>query len=255
MSLGLAQKPAVLLLSGGIDSVTALEIAKKEGYAIHALSFRYGQRHAVELKAVEKILERCSVQSHRVVDIDLRAFGGSALTSEISVPKSETFKGLKEEIPVTYVPARNTIFLSYALGLAETLQAYDIFIGVNQLDSCNYPDCRIEFIEAFERVANVATAAGPRQGGRFKIHAPLIHMNKAQIIRAGLKLGVDYSVTSSCYDPDEMGRACLQCDACHLRAVGFKENGIPDPAIEKQQGAQSLNVSKRSTSEYLCKVE
>lgn len=221
-------KKAVLLLSGGLDSTTVLEIAKSQGFEVYALSFRYGQRHSIELNAVAQILKRSPVKAHQIIDMDLRAFGGSALTDHIDVPKSPEFKH-STEIPVTYVPARNTIFLSFALGYAETIGAQDIFLGVNAVDYSNYPDCRPEFINAFERLANLATAAGVT-GKEIKIQAPLLKMNKAQIIQTGLALGVDYSITNSCYDPSPQGESCGQCDACHLRLIGFKENGLIDPA-------------------------
>lgn len=221
---------AVLLLSGGLDSTTVLEIAKAQGFEVYALSFDYGQRHSVELEAVQKILAKSPVQAHKIVKIDLRAFGGSALTADIQVPKNDQFPEESAKIPVTYVPARNTIFLSFALGFAETLGAYDIFLGVNAIDYSNYPDCRPEFIECFEKLANLATAAGVQDQGKFKIHAPLLKMTKAEIIKTGLALGVDYSVTNSCYDPSSSGEACGKCDACHLRIRGFEENGLIDPA-------------------------
>lgn len=222
-------KKAVLLLSGGLDSTTVLAICKSLGFEVYALSFSYGQRHTVELEAVSKIVQISSVVEHKVVDLDLRTFGGSALTAEIDVPKQKEFTHSKV-IPVTYVPARNTIFLSIALAYAEVLGATDIFLGVNAIDYSNYPDCRPEFIEAFEKLANLATASGV-SGQKIQIHSPLLKMSKAQIIKAGLALGVDYSMTSSCYDPaPETGFACGECDACHLRLAGFKENGVSDPA-------------------------
>jgi 7-cyano-7-deazaguanine synthase len=224
------KKKAVLLLSGGLDSTTVLEIAKSQGFEVYALSFSYGQRHSIELEAVQRILEKSPVKAHQVVQIDLRAFGGSALTADIDVPKNDEFPKDSAEIPVTYVPARNTIFLSFALGFAETIGAYDIFLGVNAIDYSNYPDCRPEFIECFERLANLATAAGVQDKGKFRIHAPLIKLTKAEIIKTGLALGVDYSVTNSCYDPSLKGEACGKCDACHLRIRGFEENGLSDPA-------------------------
>lgn len=223
------RKKAVLLISGGIDSATVLEIAKSQSYEIHALSFSYGQRHSVELDFVQKILKRSPVQSHRVVQIDLRAFGGSALTSDMEVPKSQNFKGLDNEVPVTYVPARNTIFLSFAVGFAETIQAYDIFMGANRLDASNYPDCRPEYIQAFEKVANLGTRVSGQTQNGFKIHTPLIQMTKTEVIQKGLALGVDYSLTISCYDPTESGEACGTCIACHLRLQGFRENQMNDP--------------------------
>lgn len=225
-------RKAVVLLSGGLDSATVLAIAKSEGYLPHALSFRYGQRHAVELAAAERVAKSQGVLSHRVVEIDLSAtggFGGSALTSDIAVPKQTSADDIGQGIPITYVPARNTIFLSFALAFAEVLEAGDIFIGVNALDYSGYPDCRPEYIEAFERMANLATKVAVEGEQRMKIHAPLIHLTKAQIIRRGLDLGVDYSLTSSCYDPDASGAACGQCDSCLLRLKGFAENGVRDP--------------------------
>ena len=223
-----SQKKAVLLLSGGLDSTTVLEIMKSQGFEVYALSFSYGQRHVIELEAVAKIIQRSPVRQHKVVKLDLRAFGGSALTDNIDIPKHPEFTP-SEEIPVTYVPARNILFLSFALGYAEVIGAYDLFIGANAVDYSNYPDCRPEFIEAFENLANLATAAGVK-GKQFKIHAPLMKMSKADIIKTGLSLGVDYSITNSCYDPSPRGKSCGQCDACHLRLIGFKENGMKDPA-------------------------
>ena len=222
--------PAVVLLSGGLDSATVLAIAKAEGFEPHALSFRYGQRHTVELDAARRVAESMGVAKHTVLDIDLRQFGGSALTSDVSVPKGRSLQEMSNAIPVTYVPARNTIFLSFALAQAEVLGATDLFIGVNALDYSGYPDCRPEYIEAYERMANLATRAGVEGEQRMRIHTPLISLTKAQIIRRGLELGVDYSMTSTCYDPSPDGRACGQCDACLLRLKGFAENGIPDPA-------------------------
>lgn len=223
-------KKAVLLLSGGLDSTTLLALAKSEGRAVHALSFRYGQRHSAELAAAKKIAERYSVVQHMVLDIDLRSFGGSALTSDIAVPKHESPE-TRHEIPVTYVPARNTIFLSFAVAWAEVLGASEIFIGVNALDYSGYPDCRPEFIAAFERMANLATRVGVESGEpAVRIRTPLIAMTKREIVELGLSLGVDYSMTTSCYDPDETGAACGACDACQLRIRGFIEAGSQDPA-------------------------
>ena len=222
-------KKAVVLLSGGLDSATALAVAQDQGFTVHALSFRYGQRHAVELAAARRVARAFGVRDHRVATIDLRLFGGSALTDRIRVPKGRALAAMERDIPVTYVPARNTIFLSFALAWAEVLGALDLFIGVNALDYSGYPDCRPGFLRAFQRLADVATRAGV-QGGRFRIHAPLLRLNKAQIIRLGLKLGVDYGITHSCYDPAR-GRPCGRCDACLLRAKGFAEAGIPDPAL------------------------
>jgi 7-cyano-7-deazaguanine synthase len=226
------QKTAVVLLSGGLDSATALAIAQSQGFAPAALSFRYGQRHEHELTAARRIAERARVSRHVILEIDLRPIGGSALTDPaIPVPKGRSAQEMAgAQIPLTYVPARNTIFLSFALAFAETIGSTDIFIGVNALDYSGYPDCRPEYIAAFERMANLATRAGV-QGGQppLRIHTPLIHLTKAQIIAAGLKLGVDYSLTSTCYDPSPDGKACGQCDACLLRKKGFAENGIADP--------------------------
>ena len=218
-------KPAVVLLSGGLDSATTLAIAKAEGFEPHAMSFRYGQRHAVELAAAEKVAAQIGVTEHRIVDIDLRAFGGSALTADIPVPTAPS-----AGIPVTYVPARNTIFLSYALAWSEVLGARDIFIGVNAVDYSGYPDCRPEFIRAFEALANLATRAGVEEGVRYTVHAPLIALSKAEIIRRGLTLGVDYGLTRSCYGPDPDGTACGRCDSCRLRLAGFAEVGMADPS-------------------------
>jgi len=225
-----AQRPAVILLSGGLDSTTTLAIARQEGFELNAISFRYGQRHSHEIAAAQRIARLVGVRRHIVVDIDLRQLGGSALTSEIAVPKHDTVEEIGSAIPVTYVPARNTVFLSFALAWAETLQARDIFIGVNALDYSGYPDCRPQYIEAFERLANLATKAGV-EGHGVNIHAPLIHLSKAEIIRRGLELGVDYGLTTSCYDPDPAGVACGHCDSCLLRLKGFAENGVTDPAV------------------------
>ena len=220
-------KKAVILLSGGLDSATTLAIAKAEGYDCHALSFNYGQRHVFELEAAQTIAKSMYVAKHLIIDVDMRGIGGSALTDQLDVPKNRQEDEMTD-IPVTYVPARNTIFLSFALGWAEVLGALDIFIGVNALDYSGYPDCRPEFIDAYETLANLATKVGV-EGSRFHIHAPLIHMTKAEIIRKGHALGVDYSLTHSCYDPDEKGLACGSCDSCILRRKGFQEAGIPDP--------------------------
>lgn len=221
----MSSKKAVLLLSGGLDSATAGAIAKAEGFDVYALSFRYGQRHAVELEAAAKVAKHLGVAVHRVADIDLRLFGGSALTADIDVPKSRSDAEISEGIPITYVPARNTIFLSFALAWAEVLQAYDIFIGVNALDYSGYPDCRPDFIRSFEETANLATAYGVAGGQRIRIHTPLIDWKKSEIIRKGRELGVDYDLTISCYDPSPDGTPCGQCDSCHLRAKGFAEAG------------------------------
>ncbi len=222
-------RPAIVLLSGGLDSSTTLAIAKAEGFDVHALSFRYGQRHEIELEAARRVASSFGIAKHIVVDIDLRQFGGSALTSDIDVPKSRSPKEIGSGVPITYVPARNTIFLSFALAWAEVLGAQDIFIGVNALDYSGYPDCRPEFIAAFEHLANLATKAGVEDKARFAIHAPLLELTKAEIIRLGMKLGVDYSVTVSCYDPSPDGEACGECDSCQLRQKGFQEAGFEDP--------------------------
>jgi len=226
-------KKAVVLLSGGLDSTTALAVAKAEGFEPYALSFRYGQRHKVELESAARVATALGVTQHVIADIDLRRFGGSALTSDIAVPKDRSIDEMGEGIPVTYVPARNTIFLSFALGWAEVLEAGDIFIGVNALDYSGYPDCRSEYIAAYERMANLATKAGVEGRQKLTIHTPLINLTKAEIIRKGTALGVDYALTSSCYDPGEDGRPCGQCDSCQLRAKGFAEAGIADPLLAK----------------------
>jgi 7-cyano-7-deazaguanine synthase len=223
------RRRAVVLLSGGMDSTTTLAIAQGEGYDVHALSFAYGQRHAVELDAARVIAERMGVTRHVIVPIDLRVFGGSALTSDLEVPKDRPLEEMSTGIPITYVPARNTIFLSFALAFAEVTGATDIFIGVNALDYSGYPDCRPEFIAAFEQLANLATKAGVQGPVKMRIHTPLIQMTKAQIIRRGLELGVDYGLTTSCYDPTPDGKACGRCDACLLRVKGFAEVGMRDP--------------------------
>lgn len=221
---------AVVLLSGGLDSATVLAIARTEGFEPHALSFDYGQRHKQELESAARIAQASGVAAHRVISFDLRTFGGSALTADIEVPKGRSVETLAD-IPVTYVPARNTIFLSFALAWAEVLGASDVFIGVNALDYSGYPDCRPEYIEAYERMANLATRAGVEGTTELRIHAPLIHLTKGQIIRRGIELGVDYSLTTSCYDPSPDGRPCRSCDACQLRALGFEEAGVADPLL------------------------
>jgi 7-cyano-7-deazaguanine synthase len=225
----MANRKAIVLLSGGLDSTTTLAIAKEQGFEIYALSFRYGQRHEVELQAATRIAKAIGVEEHRIIDIDLRAFGGSALTSDIEVPKGRDPNEMSHGIPITYVPARNTIFLSYALAWAEVLKSSDIFIGVNAIDYSGYPDCRLEFIQAFQTLANLATKAGVEQETRVMIHVPLINLTKAEIINKGMELGVDYSLTSSCYDPSENGEACGLCDSCQLRRKGFLEAGVVDP--------------------------
>jgi 7-cyano-7-deazaguanine synthase len=232
-------KRAVVLLSGGLDSTTVLAIALHEGYVPYALSFRYGQRHETELDAARKIASTYGVAQHVVADIDLRVFGQSALTADIEVPKGRSEDEIGGGIPITYVPARNTIFLSFALAWAEVLETSDIFIGVNALDYSGYPDCRPEYIEAFEQMANLATKAGVEGAQRLRIHAPLMQLTKDGIIRSGLELGVDYSATQSCYDPDAGGRACGTCDACKLRRRGFAAVGIDDPAPYQQRAVRS----------------
>jgi 7-cyano-7-deazaguanine synthase len=221
-------KRAVVLLSGGLDSTTVLAIAKSEGFDVYALTMEYGQRHAVEVEAARRIARRFGVARHVVMPIDLRQFGGSALTADIDVPKDRPIDDMGHGIPVTYVPARNTIFLSFALAWAEVLGARDLFIGVNALDYSGYPDCRPEFVAAFERLANLATKAGV-EGERFRVHTPLIALTKAEIIRRGRDLGVDFALTTSCYDPRPDGTACGRCDACLLRLKGFAENQLADP--------------------------
>jgi 7-cyano-7-deazaguanine synthase len=227
-------RTAVVLLSGGLDSATVLAIARSEGFENIALSFRYGQRHDAEIGAAQLLARRAGALRHVIVDIDLRAFGGSALTSDIAVPKGRSASEMSEGIPITYVPARNTIFLSFALALAEVSDSSDIFIGVNALDYSGYPDCRPEYIEAFERMANLATRAAV-EGRRLTIHAPLMHRTKGEIIARGLELGVDYAATSSCYDPDASGGACGECDACQLRLKGFAEAGVRDPVRYRER--------------------
>lgn len=230
---GHSGRKAVVLLSGGIDSATTLAIAKNHGYKICALSFHYGQRHLVELEAALRIVRHFKVVKHLTVDIDLRVIGGSALTSDIAVPKNRKVEKAGKNIPITYVPARNTIFLSYALAWAEVIGAKDIFIGVNAMDYSGYPDCRPEYIAAYEKMANLATKAGVEGKQKIKIHTPLIEMSKAQIIQKGVELGVDYSLTHSCYDPTVKGEACGHCDSCFLRLKGFHDAGMRDPVKYK----------------------
>ena len=225
---------AVCLLSGGLDSSTCLALARREGYECYALSFDYGQRHRVELEAAARVAAALGAREQRTAVIDLRAFGGSALTADIAVPKSRSAAEMGAGIPVTYVPARNTIFLSYALAWAEVLEASDIFIGVNALDYSGYPDCRPEFIQAFETMANLATKSGVEGRTRVKIHTPLIALSKAGIVRLGAELGLDFGLTHSCYDPDARGRACGACDSCLLRAKGFAEAGVRDPLVNER---------------------
>ncbi|MCZ4552231.1 7-cyano-7-deazaguanine synthase QueC [Gordonia rubripertincta] len=230
----MVKPPAVVLLSGGLDSTTTLAMANDQGFLSYALSFSYGQRHSVELEAAKRVADSLGVERHVIADFDLRTFGGSALTADIDVPKHDDAAEVSADIPSTYVPARNTIFLSFALAYAETVGAKDVFLGVNALDYSGYPDCRPEYIEAFEKMANLATRAGV-EGSLLKIHTPLISMTKAQIVEQGLALGVDYSITSSCYDPDQAGRPCGHCDSCLLRLRGFAEAGLADPLL--YQGA------------------
>ena len=222
-------KAAVVLLSGGVDSATTLAIARHDGFDCHAITFDYGQRHRFELESAGRVAESLGVGRHVTIPFDLRAIGGSALTDDIPVPRDQDPESMAAQIPSTYVPARNTIFLSFALGWAEVLGAFDLYIGANAIDYSGYPDCRPEYIAAYERLANLATRAGATGEGRFNIHAPLIEMSKAEILRTGVRLGVDYALTTSCYDPADDGAACGGCDACILRRNGFKEAGIADP--------------------------
>ena len=222
-------KKAVILLSGGLDSATTLAIAQNDGFTPYGLTFSYGQRHQFEIGASQKIAEACNLTDHIITEIDLRAFGGSALTDDIDVPKDRSESTMSGSIPVTYVPARNTIFLSFALAWAEVLQSNDIFLGVNSMDYSGYPDCRPEYIQSFQSMANLATKAGVEGAQSIIIHTPLISMTKEEIIRKGLELGVDYSLTHSCYDPDKAGNACGRCDSCSIRLKGFQEAGTADP--------------------------
>lgn len=229
------KRNAVVLLSGGLDSTTVLAVAKERGFEPYAISFRYGQRHAVELEAARRVAKAADVERHVVCDIDLRVFGGSALTADVDVPKHQSAEDLSDdEIPITYVPARNTVFLSFALAYAEVIGSTDIFIGVNALDYSGYPDCRPEYIAAYEQMANLATRAGV-EGNELKIHTPLIDLTKAETVELGTRLGVDYSLTLSCYDPDTEGRSCGHCDSCLLRLRGFADAGLADPVL--YQGA------------------
>jgi len=229
MTMSEAKPRAVVLLSGGLDSVTTLAIAQSQGFDCYALSFDYGQRHAFEIEASQAVVRAMGAEIHIVIPLDFRQFGGSALTDEIDVPHDRDASSMADGIPVTYVPARNTVFLSIALGWAEVLDAFDIFIGVNAVDYSGYPDCRPEFIEQFEKLAQLATKAGVEETGAFRIQTPLIDLTKAEIIQTGLDLGVDYSLTHSCYDPDENGTSCGRCDACQLRLKGFRDAGHVDP--------------------------
>ena len=223
-------RKAVVLLSGGLDSTTCLAIARSEGFETYAMTFRYGQRHRVEIDAEKAVAEALGAKEHVIVDIDLRRFGGSALTADIAVPKGRTDHEMADGIPITYVPARNTIFLSFALAWAEVLKAQDIFIGVNAVDYSGYPDCRPEYIQAYTAMANLATREGVEGRQNLKIHTPLIALTKAQTVERGRSLGVDYAITTSCYDPSSDGKACGSCDSCFLRLRAFAENGVPDPA-------------------------
>ncbi len=232
-------KKALVLLSGGLDSTTAMAMARAQGFEIYCISFRYGQRHALELEAACRVAQALGSIEHRVIDIDLARIGGSALTDKMEVPKNRNESEMQRNIPVTYVPARNTIFLSYALAWAEVLNASDIFIGVNAVDYSGYPDCRPEYIAAFEHMANLATRAGVEGAVRVRIRTPLIHMTKAEIIRKGMELGVDYGMTHSCYDPAPDNRPCGRCDSCLLRKKGFAEAGIPDPALPAPSASQN----------------
>jgi 7-cyano-7-deazaguanine synthase len=236
MSSNATSRPAVVLLSGGLDSATVAAVAARDGFEVHALSFRYGQRHSAELVAAERVAAQLGIADHRVVSIDLRAFGGSALTADIDVPKGRDVEEMATDIPVTYVPARNTIFLAFALAWAEVLGSDDVFIGVNALDYSGYPDCRPEFIEAFQAMARLATRAGV-EGGQLTVHAPLVSMTKAEIVRLGTDLGVDYGLTVSCYDADAEGVACGACDSCALRRNGFLRAGLPDPTPYRAAGS------------------
>ena len=223
------RRPAVVLLSGGLDSTTTLAIARRQGFEVRALTFRYGQRHQVEIAAARRVAESLRVAEHLIMDIDLGRFGASALTADLPVPKGRDSDEMASAVPITYVPARNTIFLSFALAWAEVLKAEDIFIGVNAMDYSGYPDCRPEYIEAYQRMANLATREAV-EGRQLTVHTPLIHLTKGEIVRRGLDLGVDYGPTRTCYDPSPSGEACGECDACLLRLKGFAENGLRDPA-------------------------
>jgi 7-cyano-7-deazaguanine synthase len=229
-----SNKKAVVLLSGGLDSATTLALAREQGYVAATLAVDYGQRHGRELECARRVSQALGAVGHAVVAVDLRAIGGSALTDAIDVPKDRSYQDIGRGIPITYVPARNTVLLALALGYAEVEKAFDIFIGANAIDYSGYPDCRPEFLAQFERLANLATKAAVEGQGTFQIHAPLLKRTKAEIIREGVRLGVDYSLTLSCYDPDDQGRACGQCDSCRLRLKGFQEAGIPDPAAYRK---------------------
>ncbi len=234
---------AVILLSGGLDSATTLAIAQAGGFVAHALTFRYGQRHEAEVEAARRLAARCGVAAHIVVPLDLRVFGGSALTADLPVPKDRTPAEMTGGIPATYVPARNTIFLSFALAWAEVLECSDLFVGINALDNPGYPDCRPEYLAAFERLANLATKAGVEGRTRLTVHAPLLRLTRAEIIRTGVALGVDYALTHSCYDPSPGGAACGRCDACTLRRQGFAEAGVPDPTSYAAPAPQAVGAA------------
>jgi 7-cyano-7-deazaguanine synthase len=234
-------KRGVVLSSGGLDSTTVMAMAVAEGLEVYGLSFRYGQRHVFELEAAKKVAKSLSAREHLVIDLDLGKIGGSALTGDFSVPKDRSEETMEKEIPITYVPARNTIFLSYALAWAEVLGAWDIFIGVNAVDYSGYPDCRPEYIEAFERMANLATKVAVEGKGKFRIRAPLLHMGKAEIVRAGIELGIDFSMTHSCYDPSPDGRSCGLCDSCKLRKRGFAAAGVADQARYVEKGEAGVS--------------
>lgn len=238
---------AVVLLSGGLDSATTCALAREQGYAVYALSVDYGQRHRIELERARQLARSLGVVEHRIVTVDLRAIGGSALTADIPVPKDRSTEAIAHGIPITYVPARNTLLLALALGYAETLGAFDLFIGANVLDYSGYPDCRPEFLRAFETLAQLATQAGVEGRGQFRIHAPLLSLTKAQIIRQGQQLGVDYALTLSCYDPDPQGHPCGRCDACQLRKKGFAEAGLIDPA-ESGPAAASVPAPQQAVT-------
>ena len=241
------QPKAVVLLSGGMDSATTAAIARSRGFDVHALTFRYGQRHAAELEAARRVARHLGIRRHIVLDIDLRPFGGSALTGELEVPKDTPMEQIGQRIPATYVPARNTIFLAFALGWAEVLGASDIFIGANAMDYSGYPDCRPEYIQAFQRMANLATRAGVEEGRRLTIHTPLIELSKREIVERGMGLGVDYGITLTCYDPASDGAACGRCEACLIRLKGFREAGLEDPAPYQMVGGEAGKQGRQPT--------
>lgn len=237
-------KRAVVLLSGGLDSATTLALASAEGFAVSALTIDYGQRHRRELDCARAIARALGVERHEIIGVDLRTIGGSALTADIAVPRGRPLAEMAQGIPVTYVPARNTVFLSLALAFAEVVEAFDLYIGANAIDYSGYPDCRPEFLEQFERLANLATKAGVEGKGRFRVHAPLLRLTKAEIIRTGLQHGVPYDLTLSCYSPDDEGRACGQCDSCRLRAKGFQEAGVADEASGGRQSPEDDTMTR-----------